>query len=531
MPEKVAFIPLDCLVKLRVTTDPWPKGPRLFMRILVALTFSLLLSYEVWANPSQRFTDLLEQVESIRGVTQVEDATASCGETEKKEFVQLVAAGDSSLSFDPWYRWYKELAEVDPDYYPTAQAYLDALTAPLGADGRDPGFSYLTTQAEDDARGGSGAYVGFGFQFTIDDAGRFLFIDVLQDTPAGNAGFIRSDEIIAVDVGNGFEPLERIIERHFTYTGLFDEMFGESEKGVERGFRVRRGANNIEAILVKDELVTPPLAVDPLLIERAGRPVGYLNLRSFIGTANAALEEAALLFREAGVTDLVIDFRYNGGGRLDVADTMLDLFGGAVDSATGKTSWRLSHNDKRRSEDFSAVFAELPNSMRPDRIAFITTAGTASASELVINSLAPHIEVVLIGADTLGKAVGQYAFDQNLGPEKWAECDTRLRLIAFEIVNGEGDGGYYNGLAGSQQSMNRFTLCPAEDDFSRGFGDPQEASLNAALNWFEDGGSCAVSARGLRRPMRLQRNTADPLKNLTDRPSTMAPLDLSPWVR
>lgn len=501
------------------------------MRLLLALSLFLLLSHETGANPSQRFADLLEQVETIRGANQVEEATGSCDEAEKKEFIQLVAAGDSRIGFDPWYRWYGELADVDPDDYPSAQAYLDALTAPLGADGRDPGFSYLTTQAEDDARGGSGAYVGFGFQFTIDDAGRFLFVDVLQGTPAGKAGFVRSDEILAVDVGNGYEPLIQIIERHSTYASLFDELFGASEKGVERGFRVRRGATTVQATLVKNKLVTPPLAVDPLLIERAGRPVGYLNLRSFIGTANAALEEAAVFFREAGVTDLVIDFRYNGGGRLDVADKMLDLFGGAVEGATGETSWRLSHNDRRPSEDLSAVFAELPNSMQPNRIAFITTGGTASASELVINSLAPHIEVVLVGADTLGKAVGQRAFDQNLGPEKWAECDTRLRLIAFEIVNGQGDGGYYNGLASSKQSMNRFTLCPAEDDFSRGFGDPREASLSAALNWFEDGGSCASSARATRRPKRMQRKASDPFKHLTDRPSAMAPLDLSPWVR
>ena len=65
-----------------------------------------------------------------------------------KDFVQLVAAGDASLSFDPWYLWYNEMADIDPDDYGTA-VLLDALTAPQWV--ARPDLLYLTTQAEDDA--------------------------------------------------------------------------------------------------------------------------------------------------------------------------------------------------------------------------------------------------------------------------------------------------------------------------------------------------------------------------------------------
>jgi hypothetical protein len=165
--------------------------------------------------------------------------------------------------------------------------------------------------------------------------------------------------------------------------------------------------------------------------------------------------------------------------------------------------------------------------MEPLRIAFITTGGTASASELVINSLAPHIEVVIIGEDTLGKAVGQYAFDQSQVPE-WASCDTRLRLIAFQIVNGEGNGGYYNGLV----SSGGFTFCPAKDDLTRNFGDPEESSLNAALGWLNNG-FCSANTATTSKVPRLRRLDDNfektPRWHLAELPD--APFGLSPWVQ
>ena len=143
----------------------------------------------------------------------------------------------------------------------------------------------------------------------------------------------------------------------------------------------------------------------PLLLERTGTtPVGYLHLRSFIGTANDALDDAMAVFR-AGVEGLIIDFRYNGGGRLDVADHMLDLLAGTLPSAIGQESWRLANDSAVKGLARPAATEQHP----PPAHRVHHYQGTASASELVINSLSPHIEVVLVGENTLGKAVGQYA--------------------------------------------------------------------------------------------------------------------------
>ena len=487
-------------------------------QIAVFLLFLLTTLGLATADPGSRFNSLLDETEKVRGQNnetepEPEPEPAACGEEGKKQFVKLVA--------DLYYLWYRELAPVSPADYATAQAYLDALTAPLAADRRDPGFSYLTTKAADDSRGATGAYVGFGFRYRCDNTACFFFSDVLQEGPAADAGFFRGDEVIAIDTGNGFETISQLANRNVSTL----ELFGPSEAGVSRGFRVRKRTGQIvEADLVKREIDTPPLAVEPILLNRAGlSPVGYLNLRSFITSANDALDDAVSYFRDNNVTDLVIDLRYNGGGYLSVADRMLDLLGGLV--AEGERSFWISHNDKQTDLDQGAIFGPLPQSMSPIRIAFITTGGTASASELVINGLSPYIEVVLIGEDTLGKAVGQYAFDQNY-LSAYAECDTRLRLVAFEIVNGEGDGGYYTGLVDS----GRFTLCPAEDDVTRNWGDPLEASLTTALGWLNQGICSATTSAGT-RGVGDQRRLALPLFNWDLIKLSDAPFGHSPFVQ
>ena len=426
--------------------------------------------------------------------------TAACGVEAQKTFVKRVA--------DDWYLWYDEMAVVDPVEFDDAQAFLNALTAPLSADKRDPGFSYLTTKQADEAALGSGAYIGFGFRYGFDTANRMRFADVFEGGPASDADIERSDIVVAIDTGNGFETTEQLAARNATN----EELFGPPELGVERAFRIQQGSDIREVTLVKRELVTPALAGQPTLIERDGlSPVGYVHMRAFINSAQEPLTEMAQTFANAGVTDVIIDFRYNGGGLLSVAEQMLNVLGG--ETAAGQESFRISHNDKRSDENVSAFFAKTDASFKPLRIAFIVTGATASASELVINSIAPLVDVVMVGSDTLGKVVGQYAFDQS-------GCDTRLRLVSFEIVNGEGLGGYYTGLT----DTGRFTLCAAQDDLTQPFTDTRENSLSVALGWFNSS-SCSSAASKLSADLPTQWSDWEVTRQ-ADRP-----FGRSPWVQ
>ena len=116
---------------------------------------------------------------------------------------------------------------------------------------------------------------------------------------------------------------------------------------------------------------------------------------------------------------------------------------------------------------------------------------------------------MLVGSDTFGKQVGQGRWDMHESVEglSRADCDVALRLTAFEIVNGENQGGYHQiGLEGT----GRFTLCEAEDDIFNAFGDPEEASLEVALGWLATG-ACPSDETGLRlTPMARERTAAPP---------------------
>jgi C-terminal processing protease CtpA/Prc len=273
---------------------------------------------------------------------------------------------------------------------------------------------------------------------------------------------------------------------------------------VSRTFRFLYQGEELDIEVAKEEFSPPAVAGEPLLIEREGlAPVGYLHLRQFIATAldpdegYSSLADASQLFDEEGVTDLIVDLRYNGGGLLSVADTMMDLLAGIT--AEGEPSYKIQVNDQHpeynNDESNWGIFERQPATASPVRIAFITSGNTASASELVINGLAPHVETVLIGADTYGKQVGQGRWDMHDSVEdlERADCDVALRLTAFELVNGENQGGYHQiGLEGS----GRFTLCAARDDVSRAFGDPQETLVAKALDWFGLG-ACPTTVTGV----------------------------------
>jgi len=397
-------------------------------------------------------------------------STATCAEPARKQFV-LNATRE-------WYLFDDLLpASVDTASFADAETLLDHLTATAREQRKDRYFSYLTTRSAEDALLGEGQFVGFGFRTRTDPVNRPMVIEVFESSPAAAGGLQRGDEITAVDSGNGFVPVADLLADGSTIS----DALGPAEADVRRGLRLLRNGVTRDVSLVKRIVTIDPvsdvygMAVLPL----SGTPgVGYLNLRSYISTADAQLNTAFAQFQALGLRDYIVDLRYNGGGLLATAELVNNLLGGA--RSTQDVQMRTVHNTRKTSENETIRFRPGTQSVQPVRVAFLTTGATASASEINVNAMAPWLEVAIVGDNTLGKPVGQYAFDLS-------GCDDRLRLVTFKTVNSLGVGDYYDGLAGSVPFA-----CAAEDTLDVPLGSAAEGMVAAALGWLRTGACPAV---------------------------------------
>jgi C-terminal processing protease CtpA/Prc len=407
----------------------------------------------------------------------LDTGSLQCGEAARKQFVL-------STSRD-WYLFPELLpAAVDPADFATAEELLDHLTATAREQGKDRYFSYLTTRDEDDSILGEGQYVGFGFRTGGDAVERPFVVDVFEASPAAAGGLRRGDEIIAVDAGSGYVPVSDLIADG----GSISDAFGPAEIGVRRGLRLANDGLEREVTLTKTVVTIDPVP-DAFGVQVLPLPgttgVGYLNFRTYVSTARDQLRAAFGSFRNQGIDYFIVDLRYNGGGLVATAELINDLLGGA--RSTSDVQTRTVHNSARSALDTTRFFLPESRSVRPVRIAFLTSGATASASEININAMAPWVEVAIVGDDTLGKPVGQLAFDL-------AGCSDRLRLVSFQTENAEGRSDYYDGLASTLDFA-----CAAEDTLDRQMGDPDEGLTSAALEWLGTGRCERIIAPGAAR--------------------------------
>jgi C-terminal processing protease CtpA/Prc len=182
-----------------------------------------------------------------------------------------------------------------------------------------------------------------------------------------------------------------------------------------------------------------------------------------------ALDAAFAELSAGGVDDLVLDLRYNGGGLVSVAQHLASYLGGT--RTDGLIFAEYFHNDRNTFRNRILRFEHKPKHLTLDRLIVVTTGASASASELVINALRPFMRVVVVGATTYGKPVGQYGIEF---------CDKLLAPVSFALRNANGQGDFYDGFAPD---------CPALDDAEHPLGDPEEESLKEALT-FASTGAC-----------------------------------------
>ena len=384
-----------------------------------------------------------------------------------------------------WYLFPETLpTSLDPTPYATVSGYIDALTATARSQRRDRYFTYLTSIASEDAYYNSGSSAGFGFRLTTDTAaGRVFVAETFENTPALGAGIDRGAEITGIGTtGLDVRSVASIIASEGA-AGVTNAL-GPNTAGATRVLEFKDASGTHRVNLAKADYSLTPVSsrYGAKIINDAGRQVGYVNLRTFISTADAPLRDAFGRFRAAGVTNVIIDLRYNGGGLVSIAELIGDLLG-RTRSSTDVLDYTTFRSEKAANNE-TRYFQANAQSIAPTKIAFIGTGGTASASELVVNAQIPylHANAALVGTNTYGKPVGQIAIDRS-------QCDDRFRIIAFATQNAARQGNYFDGLATVVEAS-----CQAADDLNHPLGDPAEGSTRAALNFIAGIGCTKIGA-------------------------------------
>ena len=373
-----------------------------------------------------------------------------------------------------WYLFPETLpSNLSAAPYATVQDYIDALTATARAQSKDRYFTYITSIAEENAYYNSGSSAGFGFRLALNASNQLIISESFEGTPALAAGIDRGSSILAIGTS---EASLRDVSSILATEGSagINNALGENTVGLTRVFRVRDRVGYVSTItLAKADYTLTPVSsrYGAKVIDDGGKKVGYINLRTFINTAESPLRTAFADFRAQGVTEVIIDLRYNGGGLVSIATLINNLL--ARDKTSSQVANYTTFRASKASNNDTTYFSAQPQSITPTRIAFIGTGGSASASELVMNTFIPHLgnRAALIGTNTYGKPVGQIAVDRTA-------CDDRLRVVAFATENSARQGAYYTGLAGFMGAT-----CQAVDDVTRPLGDPQEASIKTALDF------------------------------------------------
>ncbi|MCH6234348.1 S41 family peptidase [Cognataquiflexum rubidum] len=371
-----------------------------------------------------------------------------------------------------WYYWEGELPQtLDVTKFASNQAVLDELMfEPLDR------WSYLTTKAEFDA-----AFTGqvsgvHGFSFAFDKDEKLFVAFVYDEGPAGKDGWKRGWQIVEIN--------SKPIADYKTSTGSYSFNLGANQIGVTNTFKFRLPDGTETTRTIQKAAFQTNSVLYKNVYEVGSKKVGHWVYQSFKATAGLSptrsqeVEDLFNYFIAEGINELIIDLRYNGGGSVNVTEQILNYLAPA--RINGRVMYTNRYNGNKFSNNRTVNFAKKGN-LELDRIVFITSRGSASASELLVNCLEPYMDLVLIGDNTYGKPVG--AFPLSSFNRILSSNNVELVPITFAIANSEGRAEYFDGFP---------VNFAVGDDPARNWDDREEMRLKAALEFIQNG---SVSAR------------------------------------
>ncbi|MGV3559668.1 S41 family peptidase [Larkinella arboricola] len=393
---------------------------------------------------------------------------------------QIPANPDTTLAPEPFFYSllydYNKEANPERDRFSWIQENVDELKSSLSGEEKTTGLEvkyYLRTQGSTDVI--------------------MQVLYVLPGSPAAQAGLKRGDIITSV---NGQKLTTSNYASLATTPTTFRYGLGEVENGK----------------IVDTQLVKTAIAAvfqqNPVLLDSVytigSKKIGYLVYNQFIPGPNGSkapiydqkLEQIFSKFKAQGVNELVLDLRYNPGGYVSSSVKLASMIGKGIDNT--KTYYRMEYNKnimdeiKRagQTDELVTHFESKPQNIGNNlsRVYVLTSGGTASASELIINGLKPFMPVITIGETTYGKNVGSITIEDETGKIKWG-----MQPIVFKSFNALNQSDYSTGFVPTIEKSEPLQI--------KSLGDLEETYLATAVAQITGSGTARLSAeRGPKLP-------------------------------
>ena len=339
-------------------------------------------------------------------------------------------------------------------------------------------YSSLVDQALDEELIVNSNVTRFGFWLQQASDGRQHFASISGNSPMEDAGIQRGDELLAI---NGV-LIDEITDEQWN-----EFVVGDVGEELTAVYTIASGNSAPEDISVTKTTYTESTVPVFGTYEETNNQVGFMQVNAFRATTADEIDIAVRSLVDAGISELILDLRYNGGGFTRVARQLASQIVG--EAFVDQVYSRRMFNDKYSDFNLDQVIEPQALNLNLSRLVVLTTRNTASASETLINGLAPLIDVAVIGVPTEGKPFTSVAQDF---------CGKRLNAMSTITTNGVG----VNVLEGIQPT------CTVVDDFLAPADSLDDALTGAAYSYLQFGG-CPV-VQSTRQPLSGQRGLARP---------------------
>ncbi|MBR5567458.1 MAG: PDZ domain-containing protein [Bacteroidales bacterium] len=334
------------------------------------------------------------------------------------------------------------------------------------------------------------AGLGFGpFFSTVLEDGTIVLVAsyVRRGSPAEAAGLRRGDVIYAVN-GSRFTQAtyyDAMISLYMNPSGSYKFSFLRFEDNGEGGYSLNAYDSGVAVAssYVYDPVLHASVLNDP---DNSSTKIGYLVYESFDINSQEFLEDAVNGFIQAGITELILDLRFNAGGAVAQSRWLSGCIAGPANG--DKTFVKVVYNnDKTENWTFDYGYSNdtdplgKPTDLGLDRLFVITSYNTASAAELVINSLKGiDFPVKMIGCNTEGKNVGMVVSEKDYNGRRF-----QFSPVTFWVKNAKDCGDYGLGMRPDEyvNNDNGYFYDDADNMFPYSFSDWGNMDYNIALQW------------------------------------------------